>query len=175
MIAHEKAAGMLETSATAQKTTHRDFTPSRLCDTFKLGARHTTSEAVYLPVSKVFSCPKFKVLDVGNVYPQGRRHRFGDVSTPHVHLVDLDSQQMVSEFPEGIKTMTHVNTPTTPNAAPLGTTPTSSIARQQAIENALSLALFHIRKGDTQKAVAKSIRATSLLKQSCSDLFIGSV
>ena len=71
--------------------------------------------------------------------------------------------------------MTNVNTPTTPNAAPLGITPTSSTARQQAIENALSLALFHIRKGDTHQAVAKSIRATSLLKQSCSDLFCGSV
>ncbi len=74
--------------------------------------------------------------------------------------------------------MTNVNSTTTPNAAPLGNTPvipTSSIARQQAIENALSMALFHIRKGDTHQAVAKSIRATSLLKQSCSDLFIGSV
>ena len=71
--------------------------------------------------------------------------------------------------------MTHVNTPTTPNAAPLGITPTSPTARQQAIENALSMALFHIRKGDTHQAVAKSIRATSLLKQSCTDLFIGSV
>lgn len=74
--------------------------------------------------------------------------------------------------------MTHAITTTTPNAAPLGITPvipTSSIARQQAIENALSMALFHIRKGDTHQAVAKSIRATSLLKQSCSDLFIGSV
>ena len=66
------------------------------------------------------------------------------------------------------------NTPTTPLT---GTT--SPLARQQAIENALSMALFHIRKGDTrqdiQAAMSKSIRATSLLKQSCSDLFSGSV
>ena len=66
--------------------------------------------------------------------------------------------------------MTTVNTPTTPK-----TGNPSPLIRQQAIENALSMALFHIRKGDTHQAVAKSIRATSLLKQSCSDLFIGSV
>ena len=71
--------------------------------------------------------------------------------------------------------MTNVNRTITPNAASLGTTPPSPIARQQAIENALSMALFHIRRGDSHQAVAKSIRATSLLKQSCSDLFIGSV
>ena len=40
---------------------------------------------------------------------------------------------------------------------------------------ALSMALFHIRKSDTHQAVAKAIRATSLLKQSCSDLFTGGV
>ena len=66
--------------------------------------------------------------------------------------------------------MTNVNRTTTPNAAQASPT-----ARHQAIENALSMALFHIRKGDTHQAVAKAIRATSLLKQSCSDLFTGSV
>ena len=74
--------------------------------------------------------------------------------------------------------MTNVSRTTTPNVAPQGTTPVtppSSIARQQAIENALSMALFHIRKGDARQAVSKAIRATSLLKQSCSDLSSGSV
>ena len=66
--------------------------------------------------------------------------------------------------------MTTVNTITTPKTG--NTTP---LIRQQAIETALSMALFHVRKGDTHQAVAKSIRATSLLKQSCSDLFTGSV
>ena len=70
--------------------------------------------------------------------------------------------------------MAKANTPTTPLT---GTT--SPLARQQAIENALSMALFHIRKGDSQQdiysAMAKANRATSLLKQSCSDLFCGSV
>ena len=73
-------------------------------------------------------------------------------------------------------------TTATPIAAFQGNTPaksTTAISRHQAIENALSMALFHIRKGDTrqdiQAAMSKSIRATSLLKQSCSDLFSGSV
>ena len=66
--------------------------------------------------------------------------------------------------------MTNVNRTPAPK-----TGNTSPLIRQQAIENALSMALFHIRKGDTHQAVAKAIRATSLLKQSCSDLFTGSV
>ena len=70
--------------------------------------------------------------------------------------------------------MAKANTPITPE-----TGNTSPLARHQAIENALSMALFHIRKGDTQRdihaAMAKANRATSLLKQSCSDLFSGSV
>ena len=53
---------------------------------------------------------------------------------------------------------------------------TSTLARQQAIENALSMALFHIRHGDTQQgiraATAKAIRAASLLKQACTEIQI---
>lgn len=67
--------------------------------------------------------------------------------------------------------MTNVNTPTTPS-----TGITSTLARQQAIENALSMALFHIRQGDTQQgiraATAKAIRAASLLKQACTEFSI---
>ena len=61
--------------------------------------------------------------------------------------------------------MTHVNTPTTPN-----TGNTSPLTRQQAIENALSMALFHTRQGDTHQAVAKSTRAASMLKQACTEI-----
>ena len=145
-----------------------------VCAIFQTGAINTTKQAGSLSDNEVFSCPKFMVLDVGRVYPQGWPHNLFCVDIPHVHSADLSSQRMVFSVRQGTKTMTHAIT-TTPNAAPLGITPTSSIARQQAIENALSLALFHIRKGDTHQAVAKSIRATSLLKQSCSDLFIGGI
>ena len=61
--------------------------------------------------------------------------------------------------------MTNVNRTTTPKTG--NTTP---LIRQQAIENALSMALFHIRKGDTHQAVAKSIRAASMLKQACTEI-----
>ena len=100
--------------------------------------------------------------------------------------------------------MTTVNTTTTPQAAPLGNTPvitsnttlgrlmhtriiqrrypaltppTISIDRQQAIENALSMALYHVRHGDTIQAIrtatAKAIRAAAMLKQTCTEPSIG--
>lgn len=54
------------------------------------------------------------------------------------------------------------------------TTSPSQIERQQAIENALSMALYYIRTADTQHAIqaatSKAIRAASLLKQACAEL-----
>ena len=61
--------------------------------------------------------------------------------------------------------MTNVNRTPTPKT---GTT--TPLIRQQAIENALNMALFHVRKGDTHRAVAKSIRAASMLKQACAEI-----
>lgn len=100
--------------------------------------------------------------------------------------------------------MTTVNNTTTPQAASLGNTPattsnsklgrlmhtriiqrrypaltapTISIDRQQAIENALSMALYHVRHGDTIQAIrtatAKAIRAAAMLKQTCTESSIG--
>ena len=93
--------------------------------------------------------------------------------------------------------MTTVNTTTTPAAAPLGILPATStmklsrvmhtriiqrrypaltapIARQQAIENALSMALHYIRTTSTQQgiqaATSKAIRAVSMLKQACEEI-----
>ena len=57
-----------------------------------------------------------------------------------------------------------------------GNTPATSprpLARRVAIEAALTLALFHVRNGNAHAAVGRSIRATSLLKQACSDSKIG--
>jgi hypothetical protein len=52
-------------------------------------------------------------------------------------------------------------------------TPTDPIARQQAIENALSAALHLVRNADTTddyvKAVGRAIRAASMLKQACAE------
>jgi hypothetical protein len=67
-------------------------------------------------------------------------------------------------------------TTTTPKMGFLGTTPAtspSSLARRIAIEAALTLALFHVRSGDTHAAVGRSIRATSMLKQACAESKIG--
>ncbi len=53
------------------------------------------------------------------------------------------------------------------------TTSTNDIARQQAIENALSAALWHIRHGtdqiSIQAATGRAIRAASMLKQACAE------
>ena len=48
------------------------------------------------------------------------------------------------------------------------------LQRQQAIENALSTALWHIRKDSSpasiQRATGRAIRAASMLKQACTEL-----
>jgi hypothetical protein len=88
-------------------------------------------------------------------------------STPHPPYA-LENAAGVSQSRSGAETMTKVNTPTTPK-----TGNTSPIARQQAIENALSTALYFIRKanhpGDLQHATMRAIRATAMLKQACTD------
>ena len=80
----------------------------------------------------------------------------------------------------GAKAMTTVNTITTPKAAPLGNTPAtilSIIGRQQAIENALSTALYLIRLPSTDSglraATGRAIRATAMLKQACAEISNG--
>jgi len=73
--------------------------------------------------------------------------------------------------------MTTVNTTPTPAAAPMGTMPTTSlgnqIERHQAIENALSMALYHVRHNDGQQgiqaATSRAVRAASMLKQACTE------
>ena len=68
--------------------------------------------------------------------------------------------------------MTTVNTITTPKT---GTTAT--LARQQAIENALTTALYFIRLPTTDSglraATGRAIRAASMLKQACAEISNG--
>ena len=65
--------------------------------------------------------------------------------------------------------MTTVDTLTTPK-----TGNTSPLARQQAIENALSTALYFIRLPSTESglkaATGRVIRAASMLKQACAEI-----
>jgi len=65
--------------------------------------------------------------------------------------------------------MTTVNTTTTPK-----TGNTSPLNRQQAIENALTTALYFIRQPSTESglkaATGRAIRAASMLKQACAEM-----
>lgn len=58
-------------------------------------------------------------------------------------------------------------------AAPTWSTPIDPAARQAAIENALSMALWHVRHGTgtdaIQAATGRAIRAASMLKQACTE------
>lgn len=58
-------------------------------------------------------------------------------------------------------------------AAPTWSTPIDPSARQAAIENALSMALWHVRRGtgtqSLQAATGRAIRAAAMLKQACSE------
>ena len=60
--------------------------------------------------------------------------------------------------------MTTANTLTTPKTGNL-----SPLARQQAIETALCVALHHARNGDLHAATGRAIRAASMLKQACAE------
>lgn len=65
----------------------------------------------------------------------------------------------------GAETMATVNTIITPK-----TGNPSPLARQQAIEDALSLALHLVRNGDIHAATGRAIRAASMLKQACAEI-----
>lgn len=45
----------------------------------------------------------------------------------------------------------------------------STLARQQAVENALSMALYHARHGNIYAATGRALRAASMLKQACAE------
>ena len=139
-----------------------------------LGAIHTTKQAGDLPDSEVFSRSEFKDglsfqgihgYGAGSAYPQGRQHGCVRVFKPSSTRYRLNTVASGYQSHTGAEPMTNVNRTTTPK-----TGNTSPLIRQQAIENALNMALFHVRKGDTHRAVAKSIRAASMLKQACTEI-----
>lgn len=58
------------------------------------------------------------------------------------------------------------------DASTVTTAAPTPVQRQAAIENALSMALWHVRQSNTtsiQAATAKAIRAVSMLKQACAE------
>ena len=138
---------------------------------FFLVRKNTLESAGNLPDSEVFSRPKFA--GMGFPVPLGfgrdglvrKAGRMADsmfsTSRPPVAL-----EKAASGFQShsGAETMTTVKITPTPT---LGNT--SPLARQQAIENALSLALYHARHGNIAAATGRAIRAASMLKQACTE------
>ena len=162
-----------------QHTTNPDSAAGHSCihlvrrDTFhatpellELVLENTIKLAGNLPDSEVFSRPEsFGFGRDGFVRKASRTTNF--VFSTSRPPVALEKAACGFQSQLGARTMAKANTtPLTGNTSPL--------ARHQAIENALSMALFHIRKGDTQhdihSAMAKASRAASLLKQACTEV-----
>ena len=139
----------------------------RGCATLIAGARHTTKQAGNLSDNEVFSRSEFMVSGLGvPIRKDGSMACF--MCLYPAPPFGLDSQTAGFSVQQGTEIMTTTTTTTTPalgNPSPL--------TRQQAIENALSMALFHIRHSDGIKgihaATAKAIRAASMLKQACAE------
>jgi hypothetical protein len=138
------------------------------------GASHTKSEAADLPDSEVFSRPEFMVLDVGSAYPQGRRQRFGAVTTPHIHSVALVRHGMALVTPEGAKTMT--TSPVASRSAAPTTTPTTgnthidstseetrAFALLQASSDA-TMAKLYLANGNVPAARRKAVQLLKALQ-----------
>jgi hypothetical protein len=147
--------------------------PSRA--TFTTGARNTKKLACKLHDSELFSRPKFSNASQWSVAGYGLDGQNGNAwrTTNFVFRTSsppIDRRKSVCGFQSqlGAKTMT------TESAIPTPTAATSPIARQQAIENALSMALHYVRNTDNkqgiQAATSKAIRAVSMLKQACAEV-----
>lgn len=167
--------------------------------TFERGARHTTKSAGDLSDNEVFSRPNTSVLGLGTV----NRKATGTTDFVCLNPVppnDLDSQRAGFQSQSGAKTMTIASNTATPTLGNLSTghapqstpartaigellrvrvkrppppTPIDPLARHQSIENALSMALWHVRHGTgtdaIQAATGRAIRAASMLKQACTE------
>jgi hypothetical protein len=186
-----KAAGGCNPTATIKKHVSNiapgckaRHTARRCCATFHptpelLGPvlENTTGIAGNLPDSEVFSRPEsFGFGRDGLVRKAGRMAiPMFSTSRPPVAL-----EKAASGFQSriGAETMTNVISLASRKAGRVTATPAitappvlGSIERQQAIENALSLALYYIRENESPRnihaATMKAVRAASMLKQAC--------
>lgn len=130
--------------------------------------KNITDTAGNLPDSEVFSRPEsFGFGRDGLVRKAGRMA----VSMFLTSRPPVARKNAASGFQSrtGAEAMTNVNTPSTSNP--------DNIARQQAIENALSAALYFIRLPGTPSALhaatGRANRAASLLKNACSEVKSG--
>ena len=147
-------------------------TSSKRCVTVIPGASNTIGIAGNLPDSEVFSRPEFGSAGHARLHGFGRDglvRKAGRMAIPMLLTsrppVALSKATSGFQSRIGARTMTTVNTATT-------STP-DTIARQQAIENALTTALYFIRLPLTESglkaATGRAIRAASMLKQACAE------
>ena len=75
-----------------------------------------------------------------------------------------------------VQTSAHIPTFKTSPASPALVPGAPAVERQQAIENALSMALHYIRHGEhpnnIHAATVKALRAATMLKQACAEINI---
>ena len=149
------------------------------CATVLFGASNTIDNAGNLPDSEVFSRPEFKAGPTfrasygfgrdGLVREAGRMAlSMFETSRPPVARSNAASGYQSHNGAETMTTVNTIITPTTGNTSPL--------VRQQAIENALSTALWLIRhpnEATLHAATGFATRAASMLKQACAEI-IGS-
>ncbi len=182
------------------------FQPARCCAKVRAslicraGAENTVSDSEVhtATLSAVSLRPKFMVLDV-KVLPIRKdgsmaESMFSPPSRPF--CASEKRPEWFFKSHSGAKTMTTVNTTTTPKTGNPGTKPNlpaftkigrilrdrvvhrpppklDPIERQQAIENALSAALWHVRKESSQASIqaatGRAIRAAAMLKQASAE------
>ena len=105
----------------------------------RFGASNTTDIAGNLPDSEVFSRPRFYDFGRDGLVRKAGRMAISMLLTSRPPVARSKAASGFQSRIGAEETMTKVNTPTTPANGN-----TSTLARQQAIENALSMALFHI-------------------------------
>ena len=136
---------------------------------------NTMYTAGNLPDSEVFSRPEFGSAGYSHLHGFGRDGLVRKAGRTAVYVfstsrppVALEKAASGFQSHTGAETMTTVNTTLTPKT---GTT--YPLARQQAIEDALSTALWLIRHPNEttlHAATGFSIRAASMLKQACAEI-----
>ena len=154
-----------------KKAAHQGFKFPKGCASIHPGAENTTKQAGNLPDSEVFSRLEHFGFGRECANRKAARTTCFVFSTP-AHLLRLKSAASGFLVQQGTKAMTTVNTITTPK-----TGNTATLARQQAIENALTTALYFIRLPTTDSglraATGRAIRAASMLKQACAEISNG--
>lgn len=101
----------------------------------------------------------------GGVYPQGLPHGCGRVFDHHAPPDALKNANGGFLSPAGTKTMTAITQRTIAPTSPQATTAQEAIAAHIGVHNCLSMAAWHIAKGNTPAAARKVRQALAALRQ----------